>query len=1003
MKTKFNGILTLFLALVVHLSFAQEKTITGTVSDQTGPLPGVSILIKGTLKGIETDFNGKYAIQANTDDTLIFRYLGYKSVEKTVSASNEINVVLKEDASILNEIVVVAYGTQSKDKIVQNVSVVDEKALENLVSTSSADQLLRGQASGVQVVSTSGLLGSAVNVRVRGISTINGSSSPLFVIDGVVISDNSNTTTDGGQTGQNPLSFINSNDIASFTVLKDAGATALYGTRGANGVILITTKKGRTNQDAVVTVNNFVQFSQITDLFEGLTADEYRGFRTDVSNLRNGTNIGPEDLNLGAFGSGGTDWVNEISKVGVTEHSDISVRGGSEKTTYFLSGLYEDAESFAVGNNLTRYAVRINLEHKLKNYLTIGSNLSVTNTVLNAIGRENNTFAPFTSAFLSNPTTLARDENGKFLRAASFIPNISAVANLNTNKTDATRIIGSAYAKINFTPELSFKTELGADRTVSEQNSRNADIVTAGGSASLFTVTDNLYRVTNSLNYSNTFGEKHNFSALVLQEYEERRRRNTQISGTGFLSDALLNVGSAATQVVDAASRSGSIVTGYLSRLTYDYDGKYLLETTGRRDGSSRLGIDERFGEFWSVAAGWTISKERFFEEIDFINFLTFRGSLGISGNDRLGNFPALALFGTDRFGGIPSANVIQPENKSLGFEETKTFDIGFRSSLFNNRINLNATYFKRNTTNLLFNLPSPDQTGAGSVSQNTGELENSGFELDISSLNISTKDFEWSTILNITTLQNKVIALNEDAARDAEDRRIIDSGAQRAIEGLPLSNFFLVRYVGVNSQTGDAEWLDIDGNVTTTPNFTSDRVLVEASALPDFTGGITNTFKYKNFDLSTVINFSVGNSILVDGLRFIDGIDAIGGTINVRKENLDFWRNTGDISFAPNPASATANNFNQRSTAQLFKGDFLRLNNATLGYTFPQSIIDKLDLLSSARLYATATNLFTLKSSELDGIDPENNDSNNPLRQGQSFFTAPQASTFLVGVTLQF
>jgi hypothetical protein len=222
MKTKFNGILTLFLALVVHLSFAQEKTITGTVSDETGPLPGVSILIKGTLKGIETDFNGKYAIQANTDDTLIFRYLGYKSVEKTVSASNEINVVLKEDASILNEIVVVAYGTQSKDKIVQNVSVVDEKALENLVSTSSADQLLRGQASGVQVVSTSGLLGSAVNVRVRGISTINGSSSPLFVIDGVVISDNSNTTTDGGQTGQNPLSFINSNDIASFTVLKDA-------------------------------------------------------------------------------------------------------------------------------------------------------------------------------------------------------------------------------------------------------------------------------------------------------------------------------------------------------------------------------------------------------------------------------------------------------------------------------------------------------------------------------------------------------------------------------------------------------------------------------------------------------------------------------------------------------------------------------------------------------------------------------------------------------------
>jgi TonB-linked SusC/RagA family outer membrane protein len=540
------------------------------------------------------------------------------------------------------------------------------------------------------------------------------------------------------------------------------------------------------------------------------------------------------------------------------------------------------------------------------------------------------------------------------------------------------------------------------DRTISEQNTRNVDIVTAGGSANMLTISDNLYRVTNALNYTNSFG-KHNLNVLALQEYEERRRRNTQISGTGFLSDDLLNVGSAAVQLVNAASRSGSIITGYLGRVSYDFDSKYIFEVSGRVDGSSRFGSANRYGRFWSVAGGWTISKEKFFEDVDFVDFLSFRGSLGTSGNDRLGNFPSLALFGTDRYGGLPTANVTQAENVNLGFEQTRTLDLGIRSAFFNNRLTLNVTYFKRNTTDLLFDLPTPVQSGAGTFSQNTGELQNSGWEFDLTAVIVSSKDFEWSTTLNVTTLDNEVIALNADAATDAEGRRFIETGTQRAIEGLPLSNFFLVRYVGVNSETGDAEWLDVDGNVTTSPNFTTDRVLVDESALPDFTGGWINNFRYKNWDLSTVMNFAVGNSILVDGLRFIDGIDAIGGTINVRKENLNFWRNPGDDAFLPSPASSTANNYNQSSTAQLLDGSFLRLNNVTLGYNLPSSLMDKIGIVNSVRLYATATNLFTIKGEDLDGIDPENNDSNNPLSQGVSFFTAPQASTFLLGCTIQF
>ena len=991
---------TAMFTLLMSISYGQEKTITGTVTDQDGvPLPGVSIVVVGTATGTQTDFDGNYAVNASTGQVLRYTYVGQTTVNRTVGATNVINIQMQEDAQALDEVVVVAYGSQTKEKVVQNVSVVGSEAIKDLV-VSSPDQLLQGQASGVNLTNTSGLLGGAVNIQVRGVSTINGGSAPLFVIDGVVITDNDNTFAQGGNVGSNPFSFINPGDIESLTVLKDAGATAIYGTRGANGVILITTKKGKRNSAAVVTVNNFVQFTQVNDLFDVLTPDEYRGFRTDVFNIQNGANVAPEDLGLGAFGDGGTDFVDEISRTGFTQHVDVNVRGGTENSSYFVSATYEDAESFAIGNDLTRAAVRANIDTQASDWLRIGTNIGITNTLLNTIGRENNTFAPFTTALLTNPTVVPRDSEGNFVRSANFLPNIVAVAVQDTDRTEGTRIIGSVYGEAQILKGLKFKSEFGVDRLLSEQRLRGTEIVTAGGDANFLTISDNLYRVTNSLNYSTKFG-KSTFSGLLLQEYEERRRRLTQITGTGFLSDSQTNVGAATTQTVDAATRSGSAIIGYLGRLTYDYDSKYLLEVTGRRDQSTRLGANNNIGNFYSVAAGWTISNENFLKDASFIDYLTLRGSVGTAGNDRLGNFPSLALFATDQFGGIPTANVANPANLNLGFEETRTIDVGIRSAFFKNRLNVNLSYFKRNTTDLLFNVPLPPQSGSGTVNLNAGEIENTGLELDINSINVRTKDFQWSTSLNLTTIDNELIDL---VSTDVDDqgRNFITTGVQRAIEGESLSNFFLVRFVGINSQTGDAEWLDIDGNVTSTPNFDTDRVVV-GSALPDLQGGITNTFRYKNFDLNTLFNFSVGNSILIDGLRFVDGFDAIGGTINVRDVNLNFWRNPGDQAFLPSPASATANNFNQSSTAQLFDGDYLRLKNITLGYTLPKSALDRLSFLKSVRVYTTATNLFTIKGSDLDGIDPENNDSQNPLALGESFFTAPQAITYLLGFNVQF
>ena len=1008
MKSKLTLIFTLFAMMSITFSFAQEKTISGNVTDQNGlPLPGVSVVVVGTGTGTQTDFDGNYSINANTGAVLRFSYVGQTTVNRTVGAQSTINIQMEDDAEVLDEVVVVAYGSQSKDKIVQNVSIVDEEALENLVVT-SPDQLLQGQAAGVNVVNTSGLLGTPTNIQIRGVNTINAGSQPLFVIDGVVLTDNSNGFTAGANVGRssNPFSFINPGDIESLVVLKDAGATALYGTRGANGVVLITTKKGKRGQETTVSLNNWVQFTEINDLPEVLTADEYRQFRTDVFNIQNGTNNVPQDLGLGALGDPGADFVDEVGRTGFTQHTDFSVRGGTENTSYFISGTFEDAESFAVGNDLTRWAFRVNLDNQATNWLRVGTNVGITNTVLNTIGTENNTFAPFTSALLTNPTFIPRDDQGNFVRSPNFIPNIAAVAALNTNETDNTRIIGSIFGEVSITPNLKFKSEFGVDRQSIGVRLRNADIVTAGGSASFRAVTDDLYRVTNSLNYTNKFG-KHSVNALVLQEFEDRRRRQTEVDGVGFLSDALTNVGAATTQTVETLAtgtptRTGSVITGYLSRVSYDYDDKYLLELSGRFDRSSRLGDNNNTGTFWSVAGGWTLSNENFLKDSNFINFLSLRGSIGTAGNDRLaGNFPALGLFGTGQFGGLASANVTQPANVNLGFEETRTIDVGIRSSFFNNRVGLNVSYFKRNTTDLLFNVPLPEQTGDLNISLNSGELENSGWEFELTADVIKSKDFNWNLRLNVNTLDNEVISIESNEIDD-QGRRFTDNGAARLREGSPLSQFFLVRAVGVNAQTGDFEWLDIDGNVTTTPNLNTDRVDV-GKALPDIAGGFTHTLNYKNFDLSAAFNYSVGNDILVDGLRFIDGFDAIGGTINVRRQNLDFWRQPGDQAFLPNPASATANNANQRSTAQLFSGDYLRLKNLTVGYTLPASILDKLDFFSSVRFYGTATNLWTVKGDDLDGIDPENNNTGNPTALGQSFFTAPQAITYLFGLNLQF
>lgn len=986
---------------VVFTANAQEKVINGTVSDSTGPLPGVNVVVRGTANGVETNFDGVYTIKAKEGDVLVFSFVGMETQEKVVGASNKIDVLLKSD-ELLEEVVIVGYGKQSQDKVVQNISVIKEEAIEDL-QVVSADQLIQGQASGVQLVNSSGVLGSAAVIRVRGVNSISSGSQPLIVIDGVPITDNANTFNRGGNTGVNPLSYVNPNDIASFTVLKDAGATSIYGSRGANGVILITTKKGNKGGKVKVTLDVNTQLSESSDVPNILSADQFRKFKAEVASIQTGSTVTPESLGLGSIGTPGTDWLGGVQRTGFTQNYSLNARGGSEKTSFFFGLDFQDAESFIIGNDLERVGARVNINTDATDWLKLGINLGVTNTRLNRVSVENSINAPFTTAFLQSPVVPAFDADGNFVQSGSFVPNIFARVALDTDELKTFRVISNAFAEAEIFKGLTYKLEFGADKLQLEEFLRSADFNTPGGSATQLIVHDDRWLINQSLNYNTTIAEDHTIGLTLGMNYEESLRTRSNITGTGFLTDDLRNLGAANTVVVNNGDRSPARLFGLFSRLSYDYQGKYLVEGSFRRDGSSRFGANNRFGNFWSVSGGWVISREEFMKD-GFFDYLSIRSSYGVVGNDRVGFFPSLGLFeaGSDgdyngQSGVVPS----QPANPDLKWEESATFDIGIRTKFLDEKISFNANYFKRKTSDLLLNQRLPPQTGFNSISSNIGEMENSGFEFDVNTVNFSTEDFEWTTSFNISFIDNKVTKLNDDAATDNQGRKIIDSGNQRAIEGESLNNFFLIRYKGVNPQTGDAEWLDADGNVTTSPT-SNDRVVV-GSPLPDFSGGITNTFKYRDFDLSFLMNYSYGNDIYIGGLRFMDGNDALGGIVNIRQENLNYWQNPGDNAFLPSPASSTFNAFNQTSTLQLRDGSYLRMKNITLGYNLPARLLEKSNLFSNVRFYATATNLFTIKADNLQGIDPEVTDDIDPRFQGESFFTAPQSRSYLLGVRLNF
>lgn len=981
--------LSLVFALLLLGSAAlwAQKNITGKVTDDKGEaLIGASILVKGTVKGTITDIEGNFTLAIpEGSNVLQISYTGFRAQEVTLGNETTLDIVMETDAIGLDETVVVGYGTQSNRFRVQSVGTVTAENIKN-VPLLGPQQLLQGQVAGVQMTNMSGVLGSAAAIRVRGPSSINAGGNPLFVIDGVPLNDRDYSAAQGAGAGLNPLNDINPNDIASMTVLKDAAATAIYGSRGANGVILITTKKGKAGTNTI-NFDYFTGTSEPTFVLDMMNADEYRAYRKAYANVT-------------VPGEGGFDWPTAVRQTGRINNYTLNMSGGNDKTQYYLSGSFLNQSNYAIGNDLDRMNGRLNFNHTFSDKFRFGANIGISRIVNDRVGSDNNTFAPLTSAFLQLPTVKPFDATGNYVNTG-FITNVLALEALGTNELVTNRTYANTYFKLDVLPGLFVQSDWGIDLIDIQETTRQANVNTPGGLASNRLSDDNKWLTTNTLNLDRQFGDLA-LGAVAGFSFETALYDFTFVEGRNFSSDALRNVSSAATPTSTQNNRSQWALNSQFVRTNFRYKDRYILEGSVRRDGSSRFGSENRYGTFWAVSGGWVVSEEQFMKGLGFLNQLKLTASYGLNGNDRIGDFPSLGLFGSgvaSDYSGGAGLRPTQIANPDLKWETTTQFDLGVSIAILNNRVSLDVNYYQKKTSDLLLDIPLPLLNGFASITRNAGEMENRGVDITLNTVNVKTKKFEWRTNFNIGFLENEVLSLPQ-ATKDLDGRQFIGGNLQRAIVGHSINTFFMVPYKGINPENGNAEWTARDGSTinTVSPN---ERQIV-GDAIPDFTGGFSNTFNYNGFDFNVFFNFTYGNSIYLGDLTFTE--NPIGG-FNFARRVADYWTESNRDAAFPAATSATRNVYSQASTLHLLDGSFIRLRNISLGYTLKGSQL-KTKAFQNVRFYVMGQNLWTLRAEgwEGRGQDPEIADAgNNNLRQGQSFFTPPQAKMITGGLNITF
>ena len=1033
MKQKF---VTFMLALLATAAlFAQNKTVRGTVSDAQGPAIGVSVMEKGTQNGVTTDLDGNYVITVKPGATLVFSSIGYATQEIAVGSQSVINVVLKEDTEFLDEVVVVGYGTMKRSDLSGASVSMKEEDLKGSIIT-SLDQSLQGRAAGVSAVQTSGAPGSSSSIRVRGQATVNANAEPLYVIDGVIVQGGGNSGADfglGDALGNgrvstiSPLSTINPADIVSMEILKDASATAIYGAQGANGVVLITTKHGKAG-DAKFSYDGMFAVSRQTKRLDMMNLRQFAEYYNDMVALGEVTESNPLYADPSILGKG-TNWQDEVFRTAIQHQHQVSAQGGSEKVQYYVSGSYMDQQGTIIGSNFNRFSVRTNLDAQLKEWFKLGVNATyaVTNDNLKlADGQEGVIYYSLTSL----PDIPVYDLDGNYatvVREGYTTKNPVAMAMYNENLLQRQKLTGNIYAELTPIKHFVFRSELGFDISASKADTYKPKVSFLGQESNSISQQRNAstyWSIKNYLTYSNTFG-KHSLTAMVGQEAWESRWNYMQASNTGLPSDEIHNL-RLATGTPKASSGFGSsAMASFFTRETYNYDNRYLLTYTFRYDGSSNFGPDNRWAGFHSVAGSWRFTNEKFFTNKNVLNDGKIRIGWGQTGNANIG-----AGAWESGMSKMPSAlgDSQRPANISntgIHWEKQVQTNIGFDLSFFKNRLNLTVDLYQKTSSDMLMSMALPSYMGTqGNASSalaapkgNFGTIRNRGIEITLDTHPIDGKNFGWDSNFQISFNQNKLVALDGSA-----NAQLVGYGQWNDIVsvteiGESLYNFYGYKVVGVYKDLEDimnspkAEKFPEDGvfdrNSTVWPgdlkfaDVNGDNVINEldrtniGSPLPKFTFGWTNTFRYKNVDLSIFLNGSVGNKVLNYNLMGQDwsGLTHMNSVwvnqhnciadrarlvpIDAEKVYTDgSWQtdiNNVQVSNAdtrtPRPTMKDPNDNDRISDRYVEDGSYVRIKNITLGYTFPKKLLEKAKI-ENVRVYCNIQNLYTF--TKYRGYDPE-------------------------------
>tara|TARA_B110000483_G_scaffold154267_1_gene183301 strand:- start:6617 stop:9625 length:3009 start_codon:yes stop_codon:yes gene_type:complete len=1001
--------------LVVQISFAQNKTISGNVSDSDGlPLPGSTVINLKTNNGVSTDFDGNYSIITNVGDVLSFSFVGYNTQEITVGSNDTINVALSTDNN-LDEVVVVAFGTKTRDELTSAVTVVSGEDLAKLSPTTSIDNMLQGIAPGVQVVAGNGKPGQTAFVRVRGIGSINASSAPLYIIDGVIAPD---------------LNSVNPIDVESVSILKDAATSSLYGARAANGVVLIKTRTGKKNKEATVTLSTRYGIGQrIKDNFKMMNASQKIQYERELASLGvagTGGLPGPSITTQAEYDrliARDTDWFDTLLRESIVASNSISITGGGEKMSYFLSighdkntGIIKDLDGFE------RMNTRLNVTYDAKDWLEVSTNFSLSTTSSDEPRDRNNSQNPFRAMYdynpyetkyvLDNDNNLVLDEfgNPQFNLTSTGFPIAEAILN-NPESSNFTTILGGITANATISESLVNTFKAGATNVRSNNeyyykpgsvlDGYVGDADNPGGKTDSGSSTLN-YTVTNLMSYNKLFGEKHDITLTGLFEFNKSTTSSYSLSSIGF-SNPDFSVQSVAA-LPDAATTSlfENTILSYAAFLDYGFDSKFFATASVRRDLASVFGQNNKSGVFTSASAAYNIAKESWWN-ISFVNDLKIRASAGSSGNrNGIGSYASLATLGFGSFNGQSTAIPTDNGNPNLGFEKNFIFDIGLEFTILNRKVTGVIDYYERTTSDLLLDAPLPSLGGEpdGSIFSNIGEMVNKGLELELKWNAIQNKDLIVTLGGNIAFIDNEVTQLvpSSESATGSDILR----GNNIIRVGEEINTFYLPMWAGINPSNGEPLFYDNDGNVTNVYDSDANVLMSGKSPIADFDGGLNLYVNYKGFDLSTDFYFKSGNYILnyMESNMLSDGT---GADANQRVDAFNYWKNPGDTNVLPNPIFG--NEAQQNSDRILQKGDYIRLRNLSLGYSLPRDVLSNIGL-SSFRVFVQGQNLWTY-APHFNG-DPEvgigSGETGNSVGFGNyNLYSYPQTQSFSLGLDIKF